>query len=109
MRPLSQLEMHRRKHGKGSGTDTFDIRLGHSRHAPSRIMTVQVFRRYNWGRLRVSINLDRKPTIEELERIRSLFFYEEDQCFTFIPATNRATYVDIWESPGKINPPIPFT
>jgi hypothetical protein len=109
MRPLSQLEMHRRKHGKGSGTDTFDIRFGHSRHVPGRVMTVQVFRSQGWNRLRVSLNLNRKPTTEELERIRTLFLYDDEQCLSFVPSKNQACYVDLWEPPRGIKPPIPFT
>lgn len=105
MRPLSQLEMHRRKHGKGSGTDTFDIRFGHNRHAPARIMTVHVTREGGWNKLRVSLNLERKPTTEELERIRSLFFHPGEDCLHFVHQTNRDQYTDLWEPLTPIDLP----
>jgi hypothetical protein len=72
-------------------------------------MTVQVFKSCGWHRLRVSLNLERKPTMEELEKIRSLFFYDDEQCFSFTLPPNRNQYVDLWQPLTEIKPPIPFT
>ena len=102
MRPLEQLEMHRRKSGKGSGTPTFDIVMGHGRHCgPRRAICRVDGKRPPFG-LHVSIKerkagrmlqTARKPTMEELSFIRGLFFLPDERVTVEVSPPNRENYL----------------
>lgn len=105
MRPFSHVEMHRRTFGKGSGTNTFDIKIRGNLYDSKRTLSVHVTEEGGWKKLRVSVSLHRKPTTEELERIRTLFFFPHETCLHLVTEANREGYVDLWEPPTPITPP----
>ncbi len=97
MRPLEQLATHLRKNGKGKNK-SYDIPMGggyHTggRHAVcvvlenglNRFVTVTMKAREK-GKV---VRQFRKPTVEELSKIRDLFFYPHETVFINIYPTNR--------------------
>lgn len=114
MRPLEQLECHKRTHGKGSKTgggqaQCYDIHIGHNRYTNVRTIIIQHEVVDGWDRLRVTVKgarFKRKPEIHELERVRQLFFFPEDLPFSMVEEPNGKNYIDLWEKPDhEFKPP----
>jgi hypothetical protein len=107
MRPLEQLECHKRTYGKGSKTrggepQSYDIRLGHNPHTNVRTVVVQHQVINGRNRLRVMVKQlrqKRKPEIHEIEKIRQLFFFPWDYVFAFFGEPNQCNHIDLWENP----------
>lgn len=105
MRPLEQLEAHKRTYGKGSKTrggeaQCYDIHLGHNRYTNVRTIIVQHQMIDGWNRLRITVKqprATRKPEVHEIERIRQLFFFPGELAFAFFDEPNQCNYVDLWE------------